>query len=68
MFFALMRNSLADAVAHFGDIFPRDGSFEGLGDEVIFKAEVSEIANHESQEISSFTILSSSLKSFLLFS
>ena len=36
-----------DGLAHLGDVFPGDGSFEGLGNEVVLEREVPQVTYHE---------------------
>jgi hypothetical protein len=59
--------SFADCSTHLAHIFPRDRSFEGFGDEVVPEAEIPEIADHESQEVSPLSILCASPEALMCF-
>ena len=67
VFLALVRYSFADCCDHFRYIFPGDGGLERLSDEVVSEAEVSDIADHEGQEVTSFSVLRSSFEPFMFF-
>ena len=67
MFFALVRDTFVDGCTHFGDVFPGDGGFEGLGDEVVLEAEVADVGDHEGQEVTSLAILGPRSETFVLF-
>ncbi len=59
---------LADCCAHLWDIFPGERSLEWFGNKIVPKPEVSQVADHECEEIPSFSILSPSLEAFMLLS
>ena len=65
MFLALGRDPFSDSFDHFGDVFPRHRGLEGLSDEVIAEAEVTDVTDHESQEVASFSILWAGFEPFM---
>lgn len=65
--FAIIYDSFAYSCTHSWHILPRQGSLEGFSYKVIFESEISQVPNHEGQEISSFSVLSTSPESFVFF-
>lgn len=68
MLLAFTSNSLADCRTHLAHILPGKRCLEGFGNKVIPEPKVSQVADHECQEIASLSILSASLESLMLLS